>query len=280
MRTERQAEDLFSRSALLAARHNKRVVSMADFEEAKDKVMMGAERRSLAMTDKEKELTAYHEAGHALVGHYLPASDPIHKATIIPRGMALGMVVRLPETDRLSLPRDKIDADLAVAMGGRIAEEIIFGPDKVTTGAASDIQHATQLARQMVTEWGMSDKLGPLTYGEPTREVFLGHSVTQHKNISEETAKLIDQEVYRIVDQAYKQAKDILTKHLNELHMLAKGLIENETLSGDEIEVVLKGEKIKRPEKTEPKKKRKPSSVPSGKPDPKKKLKPEPQPGV
>ncbi len=231
-------ENLINEGALLAARRNKRAVGMAELEEAKDKVMMGTERRSLVMTDEEKRLTAYHEAGHALVGHHCPASDPIHKATIIPRGMALGMVVRLPETDRVSETRSKLEADLAVAMGGRIAEELIFGHDKVTTGASSDIQHATKIARKMVTEWGMSEKLGPLTYTESTQEVFLGHSVTQQKNISEATSEKVDQEVRLIVDKAYKRAKKIIKDHLDQLHLLAKALLEYETISGDEMEDV------------------------------------------
>ena len=179
------------------------MVTMFDFESAKDKVMMGAERRSMVMTEDEKRLTAYHEAGHAIVGHFLPASDPIHKATIIPRGRALGMVMRLPEGDRISVSREKLEADIAVAMGGRVAEELIFGRDKVTAGAASDIEQATKIARHMVTQWGMSDELGPVGYGQNEQEVFLGHSVTQSKNVSEATAQKIDQEIRRIVDGGY-----------------------------------------------------------------------------
>ena len=192
--------NLVNEAALLAARAGKRVVGMAEFENAKDKVMMGAERRSMVMTEDEKKLTAYHEGGHAIVAIHMKDSDPVHKATIIPRGRALGMVMRLPEGDRISLSRAKLEADLAVAMGGRVAEEIIFGIDRVTTGASSDIKMATDISRRMVTEWGMSEKLGPLLYGEPSQEVFLGHSVTQHKNMSDATAAEVDSEVRRIVD--------------------------------------------------------------------------------
>jgi len=209
-------------------------------------VMMGAERRSMVMTDEEKKLTAYHEAGHAIVALHEDESDPIHKATIIPRGRALGMVMRLPEGDRISISKAKLKADLAVAMGGRIAEVLIFGEEKVTTGASSDIKMATDMARRMVTEWGMSDKLGPLSYGENDQEVFLGHSVTTHKNVSESTAKTIDEEVRQIVEGGYNRARQTLTEHLDQLHMLAKGLLEFETLSGDEIGQLLRGEPITR----------------------------------
>lgn len=238
--------NLINEGALLAARRNRRTVSMAELEEAKDKVMMGSERRSMVMTEQEKKLTAYHESGHAVVAFHSPASDPIHKATIIPRGRALGMVMRLPEGDRVSMSLERLYADLAVAMGGRIAEEMIFGPEKVTTGASSDISMATQMARRMVTEWGMSPKLGPITYGENTQEVFLGHSVAQHKNVSESTAQIIDQEIKRIVEEAYERAKKILTKHRNHLELLAENLLEYETLTGDEIDTLLKEGKLDR----------------------------------
>jgi len=234
--------NLVNEAALLAARRGKRLVTMAEFEDAKDKVMMGAERRSMVMTEEEKKLTAYHEGGHALVALHMPASDPIHKATIIPRGRALGMVMRLPERDQISVTRGKLQADLAVAMGGRIAEELIFGHDKVTSGASSDIAMATKMAKAMVTRWGMSDRLGPLTYGENEEEVFLGHSVARTQNMSEETQRVIDSEVRRIVDEGYDTAKQILTDHIGELHTIAKGLLEYETLSGDEIKNLLKGE--------------------------------------
>jgi len=217
------------------------VVTMSEFESAKDKVMMGAERRSMVMTEEEKRLTAYHEAGHAVVAVNEIESDPIHKATIIPRGRALGMVMRLPEGDRISISRAKLKADLAVAMGGRIAEEIVFGADKVTTGASSDIKMATEMARRMVTEWGMSDKLGPLTYGENNQEVFLGHSVATHKNVSEATAKTIDEEIRGIVDTGYQRARQTLTENLDGLHAVARGLLEYESLNGDEIKQLLRG---------------------------------------
>ena len=234
--------NLVNEAALMAARRGKRLVTMAEFEDAKDKVMMGAERRSMVMTEEEKKLTAYHEGGHALVALHMPASDPIHKATIIPRGRALGMVMRLPERDQISVTRAKLQADLAVAMGGRLAEEIIFGHDKVTSGASSDIAMATKMAKAMVTRWGMSDKRGPLAYGENEEEVFLGHSVARTQNMSEETQRVIDSEVRRIVDEGYDTAKKILTDHIDELHTIAKGLLEYETLSGDEIQNLLKGE--------------------------------------
>jgi len=233
--------NLVNEAALLAARKGRRTVSMAEFEEAKDKVMLGSERRSMVMTDEEKRLTAYHEAGHAVVALHCPASDPIHKATIIPRGRALGMVMRLPEGDRISLARDKIYADLRVACGGRIAEEIIFGDDKVTTGASSDIRMATDMARRMVTEWGMSDKLGFLAYSADEQEVFLGRSVSQQKNMADSTASIIDSEVRRIVDEAYDAATKILKKHNVELERLAQGLLEYETLDGEEIKIIVEG---------------------------------------
>ena len=203
--------NLVNEAALLAARKGKRVVFMSEFEEAKDKVMMGSERRSMVMTEEEKKLTAYHEAGHAVVALHCPDSDPIHKATIIPRGRALGMVMRLPEGDRISLSKAKIFADLRVACGGRIAEDMIFGEEKITTGASSDIKMVSDMARRMVTEWGMSEKLGFLAYGADQQEVFLGHSVTQTKNLSDATAKSIDDETRRIIDDAYQDASQILS---------------------------------------------------------------------
>ncbi|MFK7840527.1 MAG: ATP-dependent zinc metalloprotease FtsH [Bdellovibrionales bacterium] len=236
--------NLVNEAALHAARKSKRVVGMEEFEEAKDKVLMGAERKSMVMSEDEKKLTAYHEAGHALVGLNEEASDPIHKATIVPRGRALGVVMRLPENDRLSMSLEKLEADLSVAMGGRVAEEIIFGEEKVTTGASSDIQQATNIARKMVMEWGYSDKLGTIRYAQDSEEVFLGHSVAQSKNMSESTADLVDSEVRRIVDEAYARAKQILTDNLDDLHTLAKALIEYELLSGDEIKALLRGEPI------------------------------------
>lgn len=235
--------NLVNEAALIGARRNKRVITMSDFEYAKDKVMMGVERRSMVMSDDEKRNTAFHEAGHAICALHEAESDPIHKATIIPRGRALGMVMRLPERDHLSSSIAKLEADLTVAMGGRVAEELMFGANKVTNGAAQDIKVATSMARKMVTEWGMS-KLGPLCYGEPGEEVFLGHSVTQHKPISDETAKAVDEEVFRIVDDAHKRATKILTDHKHELEILGQGLLEYETLTGDEIKALLNGEPI------------------------------------
>ncbi|MDX3910046.1 MAG: ATP-dependent zinc metalloprotease FtsH [Sphingobium sp.] len=235
--------NLVNEAALMAARRGKRLVAMDEFEAAKDKVMMGAERRSMVMTDDEKKMTAYHEAGHAIVAVHEPASDPIHKATIIPRGRALGMVMRLPERDSYSYHRDKMHANLAVSMGGRVAEEIIFGYDKVSSGASGDIQYATKLARDMVTQWGMSDVLGPLQYEEQQGETFLGYSQSQRTHMADETAKLIDKEIRSIVDAGYEKAKDVLTTQVDQLHLLANALLEYETLSGDEIKTLLdKGE--------------------------------------
>ncbi len=238
--------NLTNEAALLAARRGKRLVAMAEFEDAKDKVMMGTERRSMVMTEDEKRMTAYHEAGHALVAIHEPASDPIHKATIIPRGRALGMVMRLPERDNYSYHRDKMYANLAVSMGGRVAEEIIFGYDKVSSGASGDIQYATQLARDMVTQWGMSDELGPLQYHEPQGETFLGYSQSQRVHMSDETAKKIDAEIRRIVDFGYDRAKTVLTDHQEQLHRVAQALLEFETLSGDEVKRVAAGEPLDR----------------------------------
>ncbi|MFN3515544.1 MAG: ATP-dependent zinc metalloprotease FtsH [Novosphingobium sp.] len=238
--------NLVNEAALLAARRKKRLVAMKEFEDAKDKVMMGAERRSMVMTEDEKKMTAYHEAGHALVSVNEPASDPIHKATIIPRGGALGMVVRLPERDRYSYHRDQMHAQLAVAMGGRVAEEIIFGHDKVSSGAASDIQHATSLARSMVTRWGMSDKLGPLQY-EETQEGYLGYGGSTRTMMSAETNKLIDAEIRALVEGAHKRATKILKDNEDKLHLLANALLEYETLTGEEITELLKNGKIDRP---------------------------------
>ncbi len=257
--------NLVNEAALLAARRGKRVVGMDEFEEAKDKVMMGAERKSMVMSDEEKKLTAYHEAGHAIVALNEPESDPIHKATIIPRGRALGLVMRLPERDRISMSRAKLKADLAVAMGGRLAEELIFGHDKVTTGASSDIRMATDIARRMVTEWGMSDRLGPLHYGRDQEEVFLGHSVAQSKNLSDDTAAIVDEEVRKIVDTAYERARTVLKDKLADLHTVAKALLEYEMLSGDEIKTLLRGEPIIREDLMEEEQDKRPrSSVPAG----------------
>ncbi len=236
--------NLVNEAALLAARRGNRVVTMNEFEDAKDKVMMGTERRSMAMSDNEKKLTAYHEAGHAIIGLNCKESDPIHKATIIPRGRALGMVMRLPENDRISMSKAKLEADMAVAVGGRIAEEMIFGAEHVTTGASSDISMATNVARKMVTEWGMSEKLGFQRYVSNQEESYLGQSMSQSKNLSDETAAIIDQEVHRIIENAYKIGEKILKEKEKDLHTLAKALLEYETLSGEEIKTLLAGKPI------------------------------------
>src|SRR5438067_1161498 len=238
--------NLVIEAALLAVRRGKRQVAMLEFEEAKDKVLMGTERKSMVMTEDEKRMTAYHEAGHAIVALNEPASDPIHKATIIPRGRALGLVMRLPERDSYSYHRDKMYANLAVSMGGRVAEEMIFGYDRVSSGAASDIQYATTLARDMVTRWGMSDALGPLQYAEPEEEVFLGYSVNRTRLMSNETAQAIDKEIRKVVEDGYKRANSLLTENRQQLETLAQALLEYETLSGDEIKKVLAGESIDR----------------------------------
>ena len=235
--------NLVNEGALLAARRNKRFVTMSEFEDAKDKLMMGAERRTLSLTEEDKKLTAYHEAGHALLAIKMEASDPIHKATIIPRGRALGMVMRLPERDQVSLTRRKAYADLAVAMGGRVAEEEIFGYEKVTSGASADIKMATGLARAMATEWGMSDKLGPLLYGDNQDEVFLGRSMMQRQvHMSNDTQKIVDEEVKRFVEEGYETAQKVIRENIDDLHTIAKALLEYETLTGDEIRGLMDGQ--------------------------------------
>jgi len=258
--------NLVNEAALLAARRGKRLVAMQEFEDAKDKVMMGTERKSMVMTEDEKKMTAYHEAGHALAAWLLPgvdklhkvASDPIHKATIIPRGRALGMVMRLPERDNYSYHRDKMHANLSVSMGGRVAEELIFGYDKVSSGASSDIQYATSLARDMVTQWGMSDAMGPLQY-EERQEGYLGYGMSQRSAMSDETAQKIDAEIRKLVEGGYKRATDLLTEHNNQLHLLANALLEFETLSGEEINQLLETGKFERDDG----KVIKPSSIPT-----------------
>ena len=255
--------NLVNEAALLAARRSRRLVTQTDFEDAKDKVMMGAERRSMAMNEEEKRLTAYHEGGHAIVAMNVPAADPVHKATIIPRGRALGMVMQLPEGDRYSMKFKQMTSRLAIMMGGRVAEEIIFGPENVTSGAQSDIDQATKLARAMVTRWGYSKELGLVSYGDNQEEVFLGHSVARQQNVSEETAQKIDAEVKRLVDDGYKTAKTILTKKKKDLETLAQGLLEFETLSGEEIVNLLNGKPPSRDDDDSAKPKAKPgSSVP------------------
>lgn len=251
---------LVNEGALLAARRGRRLVGMRELEEAKDKVMMGAERRSQVMSEKEKKITAYHEAGHALVACCLPDADPIHKATIIPRGRALGMVMRLPQSE-ISRNLSQYRADLVIAMGGRVAEEKIFGWDHVTSGAASDLEFATRTARNMITQWGLSKVMGPLTYGSPERELFLGHAVTQSQSISEQTLREVDQEVQKLVKEAYAKATAILTEQEKALESIAKALLEHETLTGEDIKLLIAGKKIKKAPLKAPRKKRR-SSLP------------------
>lgn len=244
--------NLVNEAALLAARSNKTAVSMHELEMAKDKVMMGAERRSMAMTEEEKSLTAYHEAGHALVGLNVPQSDPLHKVTIIPRGRALGVTMNLPERDKYGMTLTELTSKIAMMFGGRTAEELIFGKENVTTGASSDIQQATALARRMIMEFGMSDKLGRVRYSSNEQEVFLGHSVAQQQNMSEATAKLIDDEVRSLIETGENTARSILQTKKDDLHKIAKALLEFETLSGDEIRGLLRGEPIVRSEDLTP----------------------------
>ena len=279
--------NLINEAALLAARKSKRVVTMQDFEDAKDKVMMGAERRSMVMTEDEKKLTAYHEAGHALVGLNMPKTDPLHKVTIIPRGRALGVTMNLPERDQLSMSETQMLSRLAMMYGGRMAEELVFGKENITTGAGNDIQQATNLARRMVTEFGFSDKLGRLRYADNEEEVFLGHSVARQKNVSDATADLIDQEVRRLIEEAEEQARRVLTEKSEELEIIAQGLLEYETLSGAEVDILLKGGTISRddddtPSSDAPRR----TSIPTGGktrprkgPDSSDGIDPEPQPG-
>jgi cell division protease FtsH len=273
--------NLINEAALRAARVGKRLVTMADFEYAKDKVLMGTERRSMAMTDEEKTLTAYHEAGHALVAMHVPKSDPLHKVTIIPRGRALGVTMQLPERDHLSHTKQFLESRLAILFGGRTAEDMIFGPENVTTGAASDIQMATQTARAMITSFGMSDKLGRVRYQANEQEVFLGHSVAQTQNISEATSQIIDQEVRRLIEEAEGRARVILTERLDDLHKIAKALLEYETLGTEEIGQVLRGEKVVRDDTGGAgQEKRRRASVPTSSGDSVPGGNPAPQPGV
>src|SRR5437667_430405 len=244
--------NLVNEAALTAARRNKRMVTQAEFEEAKDKVMMGAERKSLVMTEEEKMLTAYHEGGHAIVGLNVIATDPIHKATIIPRGRALGMVMQLPERDKLSMSLEQMTSRLAIMMGGRVAEELVFGRDKVTSGAASDIEQATKMARAMVTRMGFSSELGMVAYGDNQQEVFLGYSVSRQQNVSEETSRKIDAEIRRLVEAGYAEAEQVLKDKRADLETLAKGLLEFETLTGDEIKDLLAGKRPTRESVIEP----------------------------
>ncbi|VAW88196.1 Cell division protein FtsH [hydrothermal vent metagenome] len=277
--------NLVNEAALYAARFDKRVVTMNEFEKAKDKIMMGAERKSMVMSEEEKRLTAYHEAGHAIVGRLVPAHDPVHKVTIIPRGRALGVTMFLPEEDRHSYSKERLESQLSTMFGGRIAEEIIFGSEKVTTGASNDIQRTTEIARNMVTKWGLSERLGPQTFGEEEGEVFLGRSVTQHKVVSDETANIIDEEVKAIVSRNYDRATRMLESHKDELHLMAKTLLKYETIDADQIDDIMTGKAVRPPKdwdqssdddstgdaspkvddsKTEDKKPEKPISGPAG----------------
>jgi len=240
--------NLVNEAALLAARSNKRVVSMDEFEEAKDKIMMGAERRSLVMSEKEKVNTAYHEAGHAIVGYCVPDHDPVYKVTIIPRGRALGVTMYLPEEDRYSTSKQQLESTISTLFGGRLAEEMVNGPERVTTGAANDIERATEIARNMVTKWGLSEDLGPLTYSEDDGEVFLGRSVTQHKQVSDVTAHAIDEAVRSIVDRNYERAKSILKEHEDKLHIMSKALIKYETLNDVQVKDIMEGREARPPE--------------------------------
>ncbi len=239
--------NIVNEAALFAARASKRAVGMEEFEKAKDKVMMGAERRSMVMSESEKKLTAYHEAGHAIVGLLVPEHDPVHKVTIIPRGRALGVTMFLPEGDRYSHTKEYLESKISSLFGGRIAEAVIFGHNKVTTGASNDIQKATELARNMVTKWGLSEKLGPLTFGENEQEIFLGHSVARHKEISESTSGIIDQEVHDIIDRNYKRAEQILKENLEKLHAMAQALIKYETIGVDQLQDIMAGKPIREP---------------------------------
>ena len=247
--------NLVNEAALFAARENKRTVTMDEFEQAKDKIMMGAERRSMVMSNKEKLNTAYHEAGHAIVGYIVPDHDPVHKVTIIPRGRALGVTMYLPEEDKYSISKEKLESNISSLYGGRLAEEMTLGPEGVTTGASNDIERATEIARNMVTKWGLSDKLGPLTYSEDEGEVFLGRSVTQQKQISPETAQAIDAEVRKIIDRNYKRAKEILKKHAKELKSMADALMKYETIDRQQIIDIMEGRKPGPPEGWEDKNK-------------------------
>ena len=240
--------NLVNEAALFAARANRRTVDMEQFEKAKDKIMMGSERRSMVMSDDEKRLTAYHEAGHAIVGLLVPSHDPVYKVTIIPRGRALGVTMFLPEEDRYSFSKERLESQISSLFGGRIAEELVFGPDSVTTGASNDIQRATELARNMVTRWGLSERLGPLTYSEEEGEVFLGHSVTQHKTVSDQTQDLIDEEVRSIIDRNYQRSTRILEENQQRLHVMASALIRYETIDVEQIKDIMEGREPRPPQ--------------------------------
>jgi cell division protease FtsH len=240
--------NLVNEAALFAARANKRAVTMEEFEKAKDKIMMGAERRSMVMSEDEKRNTAYHEAGHAIVGLSVPEHDPVYKVTIIPRGRALGVTMFLPESDRYSTSKRQLESRIATLFGGRVAEELVFGADAVTTGAANDIERATELARNMVTRWGLSDRLGPQTYSEESGEVFLGRSVTQHKQVSDVTAHVIDEEVRKVIDSNYRRARAILESNMDKLQAMSRALIKYETIDEGQIRDIMEGREPKPPE--------------------------------
>ena len=240
--------NLVNEAALFAARDNARAVTMDHLDRAKDKIMMGTERKSMVMSEKEKKLTAYHEAGHAIVGRLVPEHDPVYKVTIIPRGRALGVTMFLPEQDKYSISRLQLDSQLASLFGGRVAEELVYGADHVTTGASNDIERATAIARNMVTKWGLTEKLGPLTYSEDEDEVFLGRSVSQHKHVSDDTARLIDEEVRVIIDAAHTRAKGLLEEHSEQLHLMADALIKYETIDGTQIDQIMEGHEPDPPE--------------------------------
>ncbi len=238
--------NLVNEAALFAARSNKKLVDMDDMEKAKDKIMMGAERRSMVMSEDEKRLTAYHESGHAIVGRLVPDHDPVHKVSIIPRGRALGVTLFLPEDDRFSYSKQRLESNISSLFGGRVAEELILGEDCVTTGAQNDIHRATEIARNMVTKWGLSDKLGPLTYSEEEQEVFLGRSVTQHKSVSDETSHLIDEEIRHVIERNYARSRSLLLEHLDKLHAMAAALIKYETIDASQIDDIMNG-RVPRP---------------------------------
>jgi cell division protease FtsH len=240
--------NLINEAALFAARENAKAVTMDHMEKAKDKIMMGAERRSMVMSEKEKKLTAYHEAGHAVVGRLVPEHDPVYKVSIIPRGRALGITMFLPEEDRYSISVLQLESQLASLFGGRVAEELVFGSEHVTTGASNDIERATGIARNMVTKWGLTEKLGPLTYSEDEGEIFLGRSVTQHKHMSDDTARLIDEEVRRLVEAAHEKARDLVASNIDTLHLMANALIRYETIDASQIDQIMDGQEPDPPE--------------------------------
>ena len=259
--------NLINEAALFAARANKKLVEMSDMEQAKDKILMGAERRSMVMTEDDKRLTAYHESGHAIVGRLVPDHDPVHKVSIIPRGRALGVTLFLPEDDRFSYSKQRLESNISSLFGGRCAEEIIFGEDSVTTGAQNDIHRATEIARNMVTKWGLSDRLGPLTYSEEEQEVFLGHSVTQHKSVSDETSHLIDEEIRRVIDRNYVRARALLQEHLDKLHAMAAALMKYETIDAAQIDDIMAGRDPRPPRDWEDDEPRRPASSRGARPD-------------